>query len=61
MLAFFPSSSIIIVDEYNIINMQSRFVRVKCRLNRELSAGRKEMPKAFGILLAVHRSHPAAI
>ena len=32
---------------------QSRTVRVKCRMNRELSPGRKEN-------LAVHESHPAA-
>ncbi len=32
---------------------QSRHMRVKCRLNRELSARRKEF-------LAVHESHPAA-
>lgn len=42
--------------------MQSRFVCVKCRLNRELSAGRKEaLRKLFETVLAVHRSHPAAI
>ncbi len=51
LLAFFQTFSIIITDgrgampgsAYNIIRMQSRFVRVKCRLNRELSAGRKEI------------------
>ena len=32
---------------------QSRHMRVKCRLNRELSARRKDF-------LAVHESHPAA-
>ena len=34
-------------------NSQSRPMCVKCRMNRELSAGRKDY-------LAVHESHPAA-
>ena len=43
---------------YEKINKQSRLMRVKCRLDRELSAGRKRIPK--GKLSAVHMPHPAA-
>lgn len=47
---------------YEKINKQSRLMRVKCRLDRELPARRKQVPDGgtFPELSAVHRPHPAA-